>query len=810
MDSQALLGLFNNAALLLALALLIELTRAEAQPETRLRQMLIGVGIGVVAIALMANAWPLDPDFIFDARSVLLSVSGLFFGMVPTLIAVTISAAFRIYYGGSGMLAGLLIISSTASIGLLWRRWRPPTRSLGVLELYGFGLVVHIAMLLCLWTLPSPVFWSVLQQIALPVLLAFPLATVLLGRLLSYQFERRRAQEALRASEEKLRCYLDYAPLGVFITDQSGRYVEVNPAAGRMLGYSEAELLGMTIPQVLAPEAHAAGMAHFACVRASGSASGELLHRRRDGSPIWLRVDAVRLNEHRFMAFCEDVSARRATEAALRASEENLRVIFEQAAVGVALIDSRSGRFLRINRHYCEMIGYTVAEMSSGCSFQDITHPDDLPLDLGNMRRLLAGEIREFVMEKRYFHKDGHVVWVTLSVSPTWAPGETPCTHVAVVQDITDRKRAEAELRLKSAALESSLAGFDIVSEEGLFLYVNAAYLRLWGYERPDEVLATLPTEHCADPAMPAHIMATLQAQGEGTFEFTARRRDGSTFDVLMACHMLRDERNRVLYTGSSLDISERRRIEAEIRNFNTELEQRVRERTAQLEAANQALETFVYSVAHDLKAPLRGIDGYGRLLQQECAGGLPGDGSLFIDNIRRATQQMGLLIDDLLAYARLDRRALRRELINLPALVAAAVDEHAAEIQHLAATVRVEVPPLWPRADPDGLAQVLRDLLENALKFHRPAVPLEIEIGGRRTVQGTAMLWIRDNGIGFELKFHDRIFEIFQRLQRAEDYPGTGIGLAIVRKAVERMDGRVWAESVPGAGATFFLELPL
>jgi len=170
----------------------------------------------------------------------------------------------------------------------------------------------------------------------------------------------------------------------------------------------------------------------------------------------------------------------------------------------------------------------------------------------------------------------------------------------------------------------------------------------------------------------------------------------------------------------------------------------------------------------------------------------------------------MGALIDDLLAYARLDRRALRREPINLPALVATALDEHAAEIQRLAATVRVEVPPLWPRADPDGLTQVLRDLLENALKFHRPTVPLEIEIGGRRTAQGTAMLWIRDNGIGFELKFHDRIFEIFQRLQRAEDYPGTGIGLAIVRKAIERMDGRVWAESMPGAGATFFVELPL
>lgn len=232
-------------------------------------------------------------------------------------------------------------------------------------------------------------------------------------------------------------------------------------------------------------------------------------------------------------------------------------MIFDQAAVGVALIDSRSGRFLRINRHYCEMIGYTVAEMSSGCK-QDITHPDDLPLDLGNMRRLLAGEIREFVMDKRY--------------SQGWSCGLGNAERIADPGRQARRPvrmwpwcrtsptaSAEAELRLKSAALESSLAGFDIVSEEGLFLYVNAAYLRLWGYERPDEdVLGTSPAGHCADPAMPAHIMATLRAQGEGTFEFTARRRDSSTFDVLMACHMLRDERNRVLYTGSSLDISER------------------------------------------------------------------------------------------------------------------------------------------------------------------------------------------------------------------------------------------------------------
>jgi signal transduction histidine kinase len=169
----------------------------------------------------------------------------------------------------------------------------------------------------------------------------------------------------------------------------------------------------------------------------------------------------------------------------------------------------------------------------------------------------------------------------------------------------------------------------------------------------------------------------------------------------------------------------------------------------------------------------------------------------------------MHQLIEDLLHYSRMERRSMQNISLNLPALVQAVVAERAAEIKRAGVQMHLAVPHITVHADRDGLAIVLRNLLENALKFSGNAQPPTVEIGAR--CEGNkAIIWARDNGIGFDMKFHDRIFEIFQRLQRAEDYPGTGIGLALVRKAMGRMGGRIWAESVPGEGATFYLEIPL
>ncbi|MBK5963642.1 histidine kinase [Thiocystis minor] len=272
----------------------------------------------------------------------------------------------------------------------------------------------------------------------------------------------------------------------------------------------------------------------------------------------------------------------------------------------------------------------------------------------------------------------------------------------------------------------------------------------------------------------------------------------------------VRDARGAIVgVLGIAHDISERKRAEDEIRQLNADLEDRVQARTAELAAINKELETFTYSVSHDLKAPLRGIDGYSRLLLEDHGQQLNEEGRLFLDNVRRCVDQMSQLIEDLLAYSRMERRGVHDVTLDLASVAKRILAERRDDIQALGGSVTVDLAEsLTARADPDGLSMVLRNLLDNALKFSRSGAPPCIAIEGTTSEYGI-ILAIRDQGIGFDLQFHDRIFEIFQRLQRAEEYPGTGVGLAIVRKAMERMGGRVWAESAPGQGATFFLELP-
>jgi len=484
---------------------------------------------------------------------------------------------------------------------------------------------------------------------------------------------------------------------------------------------------------------------------------------------------------------------------------------------------------------------------------ESLLHPDDR----ARWRQALADHIKQHVpyeLDFRARTQSGEYLWFNLRGQAQWDERGRATYMAGVIFNITERKRLEernrAQLehlthreaestRLLAQVTESRRALLIALEEQKQAHAALAKSQRLlaetermgkvggWEFDMATGKLTWTPEVykiHEVDPGFEPTVDNGVNFYApacRATIEQALRRaiEQGEPFDMeleiitakghLRSVHTIgqADPPQHRVY-GFFQDITERQRAELEVRRLNAELEQRVAERTAQLALVNQELDTFAYSVSHDLKTPLRGIDGYSALLQEECADQLSADGRLFVDNIRQGARQMNALIDDLLAYSRMERRTLHNQPLPLRDLVQAVVAEQAQAIDRQGANVRVVLPALVALADREGVAIVLRNLLENALKFSRDAKPPVIEIGGRDE-NNDCTLWVRDNGIGFDMQFHDRIFDIFQRLQRSEDFPGTGIGLALVSKAVVRMGGRVWAQSAPGAGATFFVSLP-
>ena len=381
---------------------------------------------------------------------------------------------------------------------------------------------------------------------------------------------------------------------------------------------------------------------------------------------------------------------------------------------------------------------------------------------------------------------------------------------------LQERQRVGESLRETTAQLARTEAfSLVMVTKAGLdgrWLKVPPTLCELLGYTE-EELLAgyfkdvTHPDDFEADWRQCQRLIA-----GEiKSFDLEKRyiHKDGRIIWVYLNCSVVTDDCGRPVHFLTYIkDITERRLAEETIKRINAELEQRISQRTAELRLKTRELETFAYSVAHDLKAPLRGIEGYSGLLLEDYLDKLDKDGRAFLYGIHTSTARMNQLIDDLLAYSMIERREVTAEAIELRSFMETIVGERKPEMEERGINLTMRFDGGVIVADPEGLSQALRNYLDNAIKFTSDAPEPRIEIGAEEN-EKKWRLWVSDNGVGFDMLYHDRIFEIFHRLHRMEDYPGTGVGLALVRKAMDRMGGRAWGESVVGQGATFYLEIP-
>jgi PAS domain S-box-containing protein len=377
------------------------------------------------------------------------------------------------------------------------------------------------------------------------------------------------------------------------------------------------------------------------------------------------------------------------------------------------------------------------------------------------------------------------------------------------------RQALETQTLMLQSVLDSMAEGLVAADEQGNFLIWNRAAERIVGYG-PADLPPQEWSEHYGNYLPDGVTLLTT----EQLPLVRAMRGEASTTEIFLRNPKVADG-TWIEASGSPLrdkdgavrggvvafrDITQRKADEREIRKLNDELEQRVVKRTAQLEAANKELEAFSYSVSHDLRAPIRHISGFSKMLVEEFGTQIPDEAQHYLQRIQEGTRRMGLLVDDLLNLARLGRHELRLQTAGLDAVIEEVVLDLAQDYEGRQVEWKTSHLP-FAEYDPGLMKQVFQNLLANALKFTRTRSTAVIEVG-QKTENGETILFVRDNGVGFNMKYVDKLFGVFQRLHRPEDFEGTGVGLATVQRIVQKHGGRVWAEAELDKGATFYFTL--
>ena len=610
------------------------------------------------------------------------------------------------------------------------------------------------------------------------------------------------AAGALDRLNEQFRAVTDNANDAIVSADSRGRINYVNQAAKRMFGYEADQLVGLPLTVLMPPRFHERHQQGFERFLVTGEShvigkSVELEGRRRDGSEFPLNLSLASWNAGQktyFTGILQDISERNRMQA-------ELDRFFTLSPDMLAVADF-DGHFKRANPSWQRVLGYTTSELLAG-TYWDIIHPDDKESVLAVLRSLAANQaLLDF--EFRALCKDGSCKWLSSNAMPYLS--EEP-TIYSVSRDVTDRKLAEQALR-ESEQRYRALFHLNphpvwVYERETLrFLMVNHAAVNNYGYTEQEFLTLTIGDIHLAQdvPAMLQSLGADQDGK-PGAVPWQHRTKDGRILNVDVSTHLFQFAgRNAVL--AIAVDVTERKHAADQIYGLNQQLERR----NIELTAVNHELETFSYSVSHDLRAPLRSVDGFSAALLQNYSEKLDQEGLEYLEYIRAAATRMAELIDDLLRLARTTSQSMSPQTVNLSTMV----EEISCGLQQSVPDRPanfVIAPDLHVQGDQGLLRVALENLLGNAWKFTSKKSHTCIAFG-KQQVNGEEAFFISDNGAGFDMRYADKLFGAFQRLHDEREFSGNGIGLATVQRVVHRHGGRIWAESSPGQGARFYFVL--
>ena len=635
------------------------------------------------------------------------------------------------------------------------------------------------------------------------------------------------AEEALKESEERYRqIFQNNHAVMLLIDPINGDIVDANPAATNFYGYTLDELTKIKISDINVSNDKAV-LEEMQKAVSQEKNHFIFKHRLANGEIRDVDVYSGLINQkgkNLLYSIVHDISIQKKAEIALRNSEELFRLIFDQSPLG-SIITTLDYTPLRINNAYSQMLGYSKEELLQ-IKFPEYTQPEDMNIELKNLNRLISGEIDNYEMEKRYFHKNGKIIWVNLSVSAVKDQTNKIIRFLALVEDITERKKSEAEIQRLANVVEFSNDAIITKSIKGHILNWNKGAEQIYGYSA-QEVLG----KHVSMLAPPElkkemdELINKIRSEIKiNNYETVRLTKDGKLIDIAITLSPVFDSSGKLIAISNiSRDITERKYAEKQLEEYSDKLsninkllnveindhekaEIKLDRLIQKLKNSNEELEQFAYVSSHDLREPLRMIISFLQLLKDNYIDDLDQNANDFINYAIAGAKRMDMMINDLLEYSRIGSQEREFEYIQGEKILETVLLNLKPAIEDINAIITHDPLPLI-YANEQQMIQLFQNLISNAIKYRGKDTP-QIHISVK-SVDDKYIFSVKDNGIGMDKKNLERIFTIFQRLHTQEEYKGTGIGLAISKKILQKHRGKIWAESELGKGTTFYFTIP-